>query len=378
MAGDREELESLRRLAELEARAAATTLVPAESSKPRSFTDIVLGRNMPSMSDEQKRGLAEAQKFGFGSLGNAPYEMGGHAADVATKLHASPEVSGGVGVLANMATQAIPMAVFRGSNPKQLSATEDIPVIGSKAMMQRAVKPAADDIASGSAGRAFSDMLRRDIPATPNAMNQLALKSKLLGSQADELIQASPNTVSVGELGQKFLPQYDRALAKNNIEPVQKVWQNFAGNVGVGTDTDPITVQMANLLKKELYQTIGNKNFGEMKGLETEAQKALAHYLRELEAGAVPKAAPLMAEQSKLMNIMDVVKNRVNVAGNRDLTGLASLRLDDPKVFAAVMSDRSPYLKSLAARIIHQSGRPEVALPAGIAASKVPALFEQE
>lgn len=337
-------------------------VLPKEAAKPD------LSKPSPEYAKWHK------EKFGFepgaGFDKTVAYPIGGKVTD----LTGSPEA----GFAANVATQAIPALFGYRVSPAPTSMLADVPVVGSKAMMQRAIKPATEDLISKDAEKAISTLLERDIQPSIGNMQKLAMRTKDLGNQADSLIQQSPATANIGDIGQKYLAQYDKGIAQGNLQPVQDVWKNFATHQGVGTNTGDITVQMANLLKKGLYENIGSKEFGKAGTLETQAQKALAHYLSQAERAGVPGAAPLMDEQSKLLNVIDVAKNRLATSGNRDLGGLATLRLDDPRVMAAALADRSPYLKALAARLIHQAGRPEVALPAAQAASRAPEIFSQE
>jgi hypothetical protein len=130
-------------------------------------------------------------------------------------------------------------------------------------------------------------------------------------------------------------------------------------------------VQLAQELKQGTYAALGKKSYGELKGADTEAQKALARGLKEEIATAVPAVSKLNAQESKLLTTLDVTERRVLMEANKNPMGLAWLA-SHPAAWAAFMADRSGPFKSLAARIVNKNAEavPQLFVGGGIAAGQ--------
>lgn len=70
-----------------------------------------------------------------------------------------------------------------------------------------------------------------------------------------------------------------------------------------------IPVQQAQDMKQGTYRELKNK-YGQIGSAETEAQKALARGLKENIAEAVPEIAGLNAQESKLINALNITERR--------------------------------------------------------------------
>lgn len=121
-----------------------------------------------------------------------------------------------------------------------------------------------------------------------------------------------------------------------------------------------IPVQLAHEIKKGTYQSLGEKNYGEVGSASSEAQKALARGLREEILSQVPEVAPLLKREGALLNILDTVENKALIGGNKNPQGLAALRTDSPLSWGNFMFDRSALAKSALARAIYSTGNPEL------------------
>lgn len=120
-----------------------------------------------------------------------------------------------------------------------------------------------------------------------------------------------------------------------------------------------IPVKMAQELKKGTYKTL-SKSYGEMKGAEIEAQKALARGLKDEIAQAVPGVNQLNKRESDLLNALKVAENRVMMDANKNPVGLGPLA-PNKAMLLAFLADRSAALKSFGARGLYQASRPDVA-----------------
>lgn len=117
-----------------------------------------------------------------------------------------------------------------------------------------------------------------------------------------------------------------------------------------------ISVQQAQALKQGTYKQLAKK-YGQLGSADVEAQKAIARGLKEQVAENVPAVVPLNLEESKLFNVLDVAERKIVTEANKNPMGLAALRVDDPKAWAAFMADRSASAKSLLARIMNRASK---------------------
>src|SRR5206468_3026519 len=108
---------------------------------------------------------------------------------------------------------------------------------------------------------------------------------------------------------------------------------------------------LAQELKQGTYRILASK-YGEQGSAATEAQKALARGLKEGISEKVPAVAGLNAEESKLINALEVAERRALMDGNKNFGGLAWLA-HSPATWAAFMADKSALFKSLVARMMH-------------------------
>jgi hypothetical protein len=136
----------------------------------------------------------------------------------------------------------------------------------------------------------------------------------------------------------------------SDIASIQKAWDEFLNHPFLkGND---IPVRQAQEMKQGTYKALGDKSYGELKGAETESQKALARGLKEEIAKAVPEVRPLNAEESKLLNALSMAERRSLMEANKNPAGLGWLTTN-PAKFAAYMADRSGLFKSLIARMLN-------------------------
>jgi len=349
---DRQELEELRRLEALESRSSVTP--------------------PPSKPTIQQLYEQQVKQNGWGTgIPKAANQFGGAVTDLAAKV-LPPEIAAGAGYAANVAAQ-LPTTLFgfRGT-PVESSATAPM----AKWLMNKAVKPATEDVVNKSADAAFGTMLReRQLPTQGGMVKAQQIVSDL-HPQVKAGIAQSASPVAVAPVEEKFLEQYNKALPQGEsaVKEVSDVWKNFSQNHLVA-GSDSMTAQMADVMKRGLQKN-ARANYGKPTG---DAAKALAAYLREGMVDSVsPRTQALLAREAANMNVLDVARNSIAQGTKANPAGLAALRADDAIPMLGFLADRSPLIKGLLAHMIYQGGRPEVALPAAAAASRVPELFKQE
>lgn len=393
---EREELESLRRLAELEAREsiaapqisepkrspyspinlAGAAIEPALSlasgvvAGPLSGYAGLIGAALPgdpgqgadwARAVQQKltwqpwtqggKTALEAISYPFQKYGEATDYLGGKAAEIT----GSPLVGATIKTAADV---AVPYGASRALSLHAARVLPDAPV--SRRLMQSAVKPRAADIESGAGRRAVSTMLDEGISPTSRGMEKVHRTVGNLNQQVEQAIAGSPETVSVVRAASRLREPFEHARRQVNpaadVAAVRAVWDEFKNSPLVKGRTE-IPVQTAHALKKGTYRALGEKSYGEIGSAATEAQKAIARGLREETLSKVPQAAGPLSREARLMNVLDVAERRAIMEANKNPMGLALLA-KNPYAWAGFMADRSAAFKGIVARMLYSSGDP--------------------
>lgn len=361
----REELQSLRRLAELEAKAGGAAPAEAPGSTPMpSF-----GQRMGDMGKAAVKGLVTGggpigmaiggvgeglKQFGQG-MDRAAYETGGVVTDaLAGKV--PPEVAGGAGYVANVATQALPTAIGGALGSATKPTQQDL----ARRLMQSAVKPTLPDIQKGKAGRAIETLLKEGVSPTNSGVQKLRGMSDDITPQIEKAIEGSTARISKGAVADRLRETArhasDQVTPKADIRAIENAWEEFMSHPQLAGKAD-MSVQRAQALKQGTYRALGNKPYGELQGASTEAQKALARGLKEEISTAVPEVASLNARQSELINALKVTERRALMDLNKNPAGLA-LIAPNKAALAAFLADKSALFKSLLARGLYTGGAP--------------------
>lgn len=312
----------------------------------------------------------KARPWGSGAAQFA-YNLGGDVTDLLATAHPR----GGIGAAAagtgvNFLTNAIP-AFLGGGNISAAPQALLNPL--AKWLMQTAIKPSMADRLSGAADKAGQSMLAEGINATRGGMDKSAKLVDKLHKQVEADIASSTAEVPLGPVGQKYLGQYEKAIGQTNpqtdLGTVSNVWRNFE-TAPLVSGQESLPVQLAHLIKRGTQQSLGSKSYGEVGSTEIEAQKALARYLREGVAEAVPSVAEPLKREASLMNVRDVAMNRALAEANKNPLGLAALRMDSPLSALTFMADKSALVKSLLARLAYEGSQPKTMLPSGVAVAE--------
>jgi hypothetical protein len=224
-------------------------------------------------------------------------------------------------------------------------------------LMQSAIKPTIAQLRKGQVEPAIQTLLENGINVTKGGLEKLRGKIDELGDAVSNSISGSTATVSRNDvLGNlkgtrdKFINQVSPA---SDLSAIDGVGEGFLNHPGILSDAIP--VQQAQKLKQGTYGVLKDK-YGQIGSAETEAQKDLARGLKDKIAEAVPEVAGLNAEESKLINALNVTERRVFMEANKNPMGLAALAMH-PAQWAAFMADRSGVFKSLVARTAYNSAK---------------------
>lgn len=227
---------------------------------------------------------------------------------------------------------------------------------GARRLMQSAIKPTIQQHRSGDAATAIDVLLERGL--NPNARGVARLETAIddVDNQITQSIANSTARVDkqavadrLNQTRQQFRTQ---ATPQNDLGAIDTVRDNFLSHPLFPVPQTSIPVQQAQEIKRGTYRVL-SKKYGEMKGAETEAQKALARGLKEEIAAAVPGVNDLNAELSRLTVAREVAERRALMEANKNPGGL-SLLAPSKSALLAFLADRSALLKSMGARGLYQ------------------------
>lgn len=255
---------------------------------------------------------------------------------------------------------------------------------GARDMMQSALKPPIAAQRTGKAATAIDTLLDTGTNVSRAGADKLQARITDLNQQIADLIANSKAVVDkkavAGNLNQVLNDFKKQVNPDADMRAVQKAYDEFMDHPLLSGKRN-IPVQLAQEMKQATYKSLGDKAYGEMKGADITAQKALARGLKDQIAKSVPEVRQLNAEDTKLLTTLPLVERRVLMDANKNPFGLGWLTTS-PTKFAAWMADRSPAFKSIVAHMLNRSsaaapGAAAGAVPAGLAvtqsANQIPA-----
>lgn len=277
---------------------------------------------------------------------NAGYDVGGAVTDIT----GSP----GAGVVANLATDIVPMAA--GGIVGTASKIPEAMRGSARWFMGRALKAPLDDIGTGKAAQAVDTMLKEGMNVTPGSVEKTGEKISTLGNELNTLLANAPETVKGTDVGKRLMETYERFKAQVNpeadLKAIKAAWEEFKNHPDLAGRLQRIPVELANRLKQGTYKSLESKAYGEQMGAATEAQKALARGLRETVAEAKPGVAPILEQQSALINAKELAKRRADLLSKQDPVSLGWL-VAHPLQAAGYIAERNSPLQALLARLLY-------------------------
>lgn len=250
------------------------------------------------------------------------------------------------------------------------AATPAIPALGqaltgkARDWMFSAVKPTTADVESGAAKQAIETMLQEGVNPTMErtifgkGLDTLSQRVAEKNKQIADLVRGSGKTISKAEVAAKLDELRPNLLTQ--VNPVQDIRALEEARAGFSThpllQSEEISVPLAQEMKQGTYRALGDKAWQEVGSASRESQKALARGLKEGIAKAIPEVGKLNAEESKLLNALDVSEARAIQELRNNPVGLAALA-SNPQAALAFMADRSSAFKALAARMMNSAGK---------------------
>lgn len=392
---DREELEALRRLAELEAKASGKPKVAPEESlgakvaggaieplmtlasgtlaTPAAglaglFAQVgqgigldkvpLLGALVPKenpadvVQGVQRRFTYEPQTQGgkdalsaigapFEALDSVATEAGGIVSDLTNSPSAGATTKAGLSLI-----PALIGARFAKPNamPTPLKAMRT----GSETLMTSALKPKMRLGLSGDGQKAVRTLLDEDVNVSHAGAEKLQGKVSALEARADDLIASSNATVSPAKVAQYLNDTRAKfgtsSVPQPHLAAIDDVAQQFANNPLL-KGKKQVPARLAVDIKKGDYRVLGDSAYGELGAAREAALKDLARGWKEESSAATPGLAETTAYQSELINAIKAIAERAAIEGNKNPVGMGVLAPSDPRM-AMFALDRSARAKS--------------------------------
>ncbi len=338
--GDREELDALRRMAELEAKSGPTTPAPA-----RTFWDTVKQEARPDIFNTE----------------HAAYNLGGKVTD-ATAPYVPAKVAAGLGYGANVAAQALPVVVgaFGGSAVGKPLMEET-----GRGFMKSAIKPSVANLDKGRVPQAVETMLEGGY--SPTNAGVAAMRSKV-SSLTEDLVNAlapSKGAVNIHPALENVAGVANQARAATmgaqDAKSALDVGKSLIAHPAVD-DLGLMGVQAAQAMKQANYKSLGDAAYG--MGLkpaaERDAIKAVTAALRQGIEQAEPAVAPINSKISDLVNAIKVSQRRALIEGNKDIIPLGAsvaTALSNPAAALGLYANSSAAVKSMLARMLYSGAK---------------------
>lgn len=314
-------------------------------------------------------GVSRAGKM----LERGAYKAGGAITDVFSRSQDEfgnklpPEAAAALGLATNVALQTVPTVIGSAAG----TATAPTMQRWAERLMRSSLKPDKFSRESGEAARAVETLLDKGYNVTHGGVEKMTAAIDKLDDALDKAIAGSKANVStisaikpIKDAIAKFKDGLDHA---ENEEAIRKEVLKFFDHPEV-QGAFQIPVQLAQRIKRAIYTELGDKAYGLgiKPAAQREGKKAIARGLKEGIERAVPESGKINKEMGDLVNARDLVKQRVEVAQNRDPLGFGSFWFLNPKELAVWLANRNEFTKSALARALH-SGRSTIPTAAGSA-----------
>ena len=337
---------------------AGLTGIGAAIAKSLGLTDAdpsdVINKVMSAFTYQPQ---AESAKSALNVIGYVPAKIA-DASNFAGEKAADVTGSPAVGAAVNTGLQMLgPSVAAKGAGAVARAATEKLKS-GARGVMQSALKPNQAELRTGKGQDAVQTLLDEGLNVSEGGVNALQAKIGELNTKIAAAVQNSPATIDKSAVAARLQVLMDKFQKQVNptsdLAIIQKAHDEFMAHPLLRGPMQ-VPVQVAQEIKQGTYRALGNKSYGEMKGVEVEAQKALASGIKEEIAKAIPDISPLNAQESKLLNALSPTERRVLMSANNNPAGFGWLTTD-PAKFAGFMAGRTNMFKSIVARMLNQTG----------------------
>lgn len=219
----------------------------------------------------------------------------------------------------NLAPASVGRAVLLGKSPE--------------AAYESAMKPSTT-LSQADRGAMVKTGLQNSIPVSKGGLEKLGDLIDDLNSQIKDTIATDPNRPVSAVPAVRNLDSV-RSRFANQVTPqpdmaeINQVESNFLNNPkvapqGVGPSPGSMPASSAQAMKSGTYTALGDKAYGELKGSNIEAQKALARGLKDEIAVQFPEIGGLNAAESKLLDLQPALERAVSRISNHQVIGIGT------------------------------------------------------
>ena len=242
-------------------------------------------------------------------------------------------------------------------------------------LMQKAIRPSATLLNEyrKTAKDLADTMLKEGINVSPGGLEKLQRLILATNDEIKSLVANAPGTIDKRLVAARVAPVANRVAHQTNptadLKAIGDTVDEFMHHPILNGD---LSVPDAQAMKIATYHKLG-KSYGEMKGAEVEAQKALARGLKEEVAEKVPGVKALNAREADLMAAGEAVGRRVQADATADPLGLL-FAAENPTLFIAGLMNRQPVVKSLIARGMYATAAKAAGVPENVIRAAVYAI----
>lgn len=243
---------------------------------------------------------------------------------------------------------------------------------GGRWLMQHTVRanPALLKEFRTTAGKIAETLLEKGINVTEGGLQKLQGLITATNDEIKSMVAAAPGAITKKNVAARVAPIAMRVGRQTNpvadLNTVGNTVDEFLNHPVYKGDLSPAD---AHAMKLATYQKLG-KSYGEMKGAEIEAQKALARGLKEEVADAVPGVAAKNAEEARLLAAGGALTKRIALDSSADPLGLL-FAASNPSLFIAGLINRQPVIKSMLARGMYNVAAKAAGVPENVIRSAV-------
>jgi hypothetical protein len=179
------------------------------------------------------------------------------------------------------------------------------------------------------------------------------MHGKLSGLENDirSILSKSSEKTTLADISAQGSKSREQFVLEKDQQTVDKVFDQIKKKY---FPKGEMSVEDAHLLKQKIYKNVKEKSYasGELQSAEKEGLMGSARGIRESEIRA--GVGPQLAEQQKLMDVLEPAEKRAIVELRNNPVGIALLA-HNPKMMALYIGDRSSAFKSAVANMINQS-----------------------
>jgi hypothetical protein len=239
---------------------------------------------------------------------------------------------------------------FLGGPTKQIA--KPLSDFASHELMFSALKPSAAGTASvaESMGR-VKTMLEGGFNVSQKGVEKMHEKLSWLEGEIRSILSKSPEKTTLADISAQGTKSREQFILQRDQQTVDRVFDEISKKY---FPKGEMSVEDAHLLKQKIYKNVKEKSYasGELQSAEKEGMMGTARGIRESELRA--GVGPQLAEQQKIMDVLEPAEKRAIVELRNNPVGIALLA-HNPKMMALYIGDRSSAFKSALANLINQS-----------------------